>query len=169
MSGVRIPLPPFSHREKRHNSNRSMGGLPPLDVGCDSFYAVIQFSKLCIVSYRSALFQSSRSFVLPSPLRRPILPASRNMARGDLIWPAPIPQPSPATISSDYANGTWIDKTQIPPDKPAYSLRLAMTDLTEQRLHEMMESFATRAKGDPDHTRGKSGRLLSLIHGRGAR
>src|ERR1700730_5959302 len=23
-----------------------------------------------------------------------------------------------------YANGTWIDKTQIPPDKPAYSLRL---------------------------------------------
>ncbi len=35
-----------------------------------------------------------------------------------------------------YANGTWIDKTQLPPDKPAYSLRLAMTDLTEQRLHE---------------------------------
>ena len=26
-----------------------------------------------------------------------------------------------------YANGTWIDKTQIPPDKPAYSLRLAST------------------------------------------
>jgi len=38
-------------------------------------------------------------------------------------------------------NGTWIDKTQIPPDKPAYSLRLAMTDLTEQRLREMMESL----------------------------
>lgn len=41
-----------------------------------------------------------------------------------------------------YANGTWIDKTQIPPDKPAYSLRLAMTDLTEQRLHQLMESLA---------------------------
>jgi putative endopeptidase len=26
-----------------------------------------------------------------------------------------------------YANGTWIDKIQIPPDKPAYSLRLAST------------------------------------------
>ncbi|PYK32926.1 MAG: hypothetical protein DME58_04825 [Verrucomicrobia bacterium] len=38
-----------------------------------------------------------------------------------------------------YANGTWINKRQIPPDKPAYSLRLAMTDLTEQRLHEMFE------------------------------
>ena len=31
-----------------------------------------------------------------------------------------------------YANGTWIDKTQIPPDKAADPLRLAMTDLTEQ-------------------------------------
>src|SRR5450432_946266 len=41
-----------------------------------------------------------------------------------------------------YANGTWLDKTQIPPDKPAYSLRLAMTDLTEKRLHEMMETLA---------------------------
>lgn len=43
-----------------------------------------------------------------------------------------------------YANGTWLDKTRIPPDKPGYSLRLAMSDLTEQRLHEMMEN----AKGD---------------------
>jgi putative endopeptidase len=49
-----------------------------------------------------------------------------------------------------YANGTWLDKTQIPPDKPAYSLRLAMTDLTEQRLHELVESFSTeqKTKGD---------------------
>src|SRR6266478_7903531 len=54
-----------------------------------------------------------------------------------------------------YANGTWIDKTQIPPDKPAYSLRLAMTDLTEQRLHEMMEAFAT--KSDPATLEGKVG------------
>ena len=23
-----------------------------------------------------------------------------------------------------YANGTWLAKTQIPPDKPAYSLRI---------------------------------------------
>jgi putative endopeptidase len=48
-----------------------------------------------------------------------------------------------------YANGTWIDKTQIPPDKPAYSLRLAMTDLTERRLHDMMEALAASSKGDP--------------------
>lgn len=41
-----------------------------------------------------------------------------------------------------YANGTWLDHTPIPPDKPAVSLRLAMTDLTEQRLHQLMESAA---------------------------
>src|SRR5213082_4302059 len=47
-----------------------------------------------------------------------------------------------------YANGTWIDKTQIPSDKPAYSLRLAMTDITEQRLHEMMETLAANDQAD---------------------
>src|ERR1041385_5071557 len=52
----------------------------------------------------------------------------------------------PATKPGDdffrYANGRWIDRTQIPPDKPGYSLRLAMTDVTEQRLHDMFESLA---------------------------
>jgi putative endopeptidase len=48
-----------------------------------------------------------------------------------------------------YANGAWLDKTQIPPDKPAYSLRLAMTDLTEQRLHDMMEALAAKSNDHP--------------------
>jgi putative endopeptidase len=48
-----------------------------------------------------------------------------------------------------YANGTWIDKTQIPSDKPAYSLRLAMTDLTEQRLHDMMETLSAKPSDNP--------------------
>jgi putative endopeptidase len=43
-----------------------------------------------------------------------------------------------------YANGTWMDKTQIPPDKPGYSLRLAMTDLTEQRLKDILETAGTQ-------------------------
>src|SRR5215471_21355208 len=56
-----------------------------------------------------------------------------------------------------HANGTWLDKTQIPPDKPAYSLRLAMTDLTEQRLHEMMESFGARPNENPSTLEEKVG------------
>ncbi len=56
-----------------------------------------------------------------------------------------------------YANGTWIDKTQIPPDKPGYSLRLAMSDLTEQRLHEMLEAAATSGETPPVTLQGKVG------------
>ena len=56
-----------------------------------------------------------------------------------------------------YASGTWIDKTQIPPDKPAYSLRLAMTDLTEQRLHEMMESLGAKSNENPSTLEEKVG------------
>ena len=46
-----------------------------------------------------------------------------------------------------YANGTWLDKTQIPPDKSAYSMRIIMTDFTEQRLRELME--ASNPTGNP--------------------
>lgn len=41
-----------------------------------------------------------------------------------------------------HANGHWLDHTPIPADQPAVSLRLAMTDLTEQRLHGLMEAAA---------------------------
>ncbi|HEY4301905.1 MAG TPA: M13 family metallopeptidase [Candidatus Didemnitutus sp.] len=56
-----------------------------------------------------------------------------------------------------YANGAWIDHTVIPADKPMYSLRLAMTDLTEQRLHEMMEQEAAGPRHDPKTVGGKVG------------
>src|SRR5947209_14067127 len=41
-----------------------------------------------------------------------------------------------------YTNGAWLDRTRIPPDKPAFSLRILMTVRTEQRLHDMMEKAA---------------------------
>src|SRR3954452_4574693 len=55
------------------------------------------------------------------------------------------------------ANGTWLDHTQIPPDKSAYSLRLAMTDRTEQRLHEILEDAAKTAEPTPSTIEGKVG------------
>jgi len=64
-----------------------------------------------------------------------------------------------------YANGTSLDKTQIPPDRPAYSLRLAMTDLTEQRLHDMMESLGAKSNDNPRTLEEKVGRFLPLVHG----
>ncbi|MDQ3119719.1 MAG: M13 family metallopeptidase [Verrucomicrobiota bacterium] len=46
---------------------------------------------------------------------------------------------------------------QIPGDKPAYSLRLAMTDLTEQRLHDLLEAAAAKAAADPSTNEAKVG------------
>jgi putative endopeptidase len=56
-----------------------------------------------------------------------------------------------------FANGAWLDKTEIPADKPGYSLRLAMTDLTEQRLHELMEAAAAKNEREPRTLDGKVG------------
>jgi len=56
-----------------------------------------------------------------------------------------------------FANGAWLDRVQIPADKPAYSLRLAMTDLTEQRLHDLIEETAKKAEKKPATTEGKVG------------
>ena len=56
-----------------------------------------------------------------------------------------------------YANGTWLAHTTIPADKPGYSLRLAMTDKTEGRLHELMEAAAAKAANPPTDLEGKVG------------
>lgn len=56
-----------------------------------------------------------------------------------------------------YANGTWLDRTPIPADKAAVSLRLAMTDLTEQRLHTIMEAAAAHTTDQPATLQDKVG------------
>ncbi len=56
-----------------------------------------------------------------------------------------------------YANGVWLGRVQIPSDKSAYSLRLAMTDRTEQRLRTLMEGLASTASRSPQSIEGKVG------------
>ena len=56
-----------------------------------------------------------------------------------------------------YANGAWIDKTEIPADKAGISLRLAMTDRVEQRLRELMEASAANSGREPSTLEGKVG------------
>jgi putative endopeptidase len=56
-----------------------------------------------------------------------------------------------------YANGAWVARMPIPADKPAVSLRLAMTDKTEQRLHDLMENAAAQASHEPTTLEGKVG------------
>ena len=54
-----------------------------------------------------------------------------------------------------YANGAWLDRTTIPSDKPGWSLRLAMSDVVEARLHNLMEKAA--AKRETTSIEGKVG------------
>src|SRR5438270_11277690 len=56
-----------------------------------------------------------------------------------------------------YANGAWLDRVQIPADKPSYSLRLAMTDTVEERLHALMEETSAKVPEKPTTVEGKVG------------
>jgi|HubBroStandDraft_1064217.scaffolds.fasta_scaffold04445_8 putative endopeptidase len=56
-----------------------------------------------------------------------------------------------------YANGAWLDKTQIPADKPRYTFRMIMDDLIEQRLHELMERLAEKGTAEPSSLEEKVG------------
>jgi putative endopeptidase len=62
-----------------------------------------------------------------------------------------------------YANGAWVERTAIPADKPAYSLRLAMSDTVEQRLHAMLQSAAATASAKPDSIEGKVGAFYAAF------
>jgi putative endopeptidase len=53
-----------------------------------------------------------------------------------------------------YANGAWLDKAQIPADKPAVSFRLQMTDRAEGRIHDLLEAAKDKA---PTDLEGKAG------------
>jgi putative endopeptidase len=53
-----------------------------------------------------------------------------------------------------YASGAWLDRTEIPADKPMASLRYLMSDTIEARLHDLMEAAA---KSPPATLEGKVG------------
>ena len=56
-----------------------------------------------------------------------------------------------------FANGAWLDRMQIPPDKSGVSLRQMMSDVTEARLHQMMDQAAAHARHQPSDLEGKMG------------
>ena len=56
-----------------------------------------------------------------------------------------------------YANGTWLDHATIAPDKSANTLRLQMTDRTEERIHAILETAATGVPREPATLEGKAG------------
>lgn len=77
--------------------------------------------------------------------------------------PSPAPTPAPARTGLDmaamkpsinpgddffaYANGTWLDKTEIPADRSNYGNNAAMTELTLTRNKALVEEAMTAAPG----------------------
>src|ERR1700761_8020058 len=59
------------------------------------------------------------------------------------------PRTKPGDDFFRYANGAWLDRTPIPSDKPAISLRVYESDLAEARLHAIMEDAAGKAGHEP--------------------
>ena len=56
-----------------------------------------------------------------------------------------------------FANGSWLDKTTIPADKPSVSLRSQAAARTEVQLHELLEAAAANANHEPKTVEGKVG------------
>src|ERR1700722_15280375 len=56
-----------------------------------------------------------------------------------------------------YANGTWLDRTPIPGDKPGISLRIMMTDTVETRMNGLMAKAAASAGHEPSDLAGRVG------------
>jgi putative endopeptidase len=56
-----------------------------------------------------------------------------------------------------YANGAWLDQNQIAPDKTGNSLRMAMTERVEQRLHDLINAAAATSGHEPTTLDGKVG------------
>jgi putative endopeptidase len=67
------------------------------------------------------------------------------------------PNVKPGDDFNRYASGAWLARTQIPPDQPLASLRHLMSDITEARLHELMEKAAAAAPAQPVTLEQKAG------------
>jgi len=57
----------------------------------------------------------------------------------------------------EFANGAWLERTSIPPDKFATTRRLEMTDRIESRLRALLEASAAHAAHEPHDLEGKVG------------
>ncbi|MBL6854139.1 MAG: M13 family metallopeptidase [Alphaproteobacteria bacterium] len=56
-----------------------------------------------------------------------------------------------------FANGAWIDKAVIAPDKPSITLRLLAANQTEAHIHEILEAAAAHVAHQPTTVEGKVG------------
>ncbi len=59
----------------------------------------------------------------------------------------------------DYANGTAVSHIVIPPDRTSYGAFVVLADLSEKRVHEILDEAAAKASDTPTDSIGKAGAL----------
>jgi putative endopeptidase len=83
------------------------------------------------------------------------------------VWGFDLTAMDPSTKPGDdfnrYANGAWLDRTTIPPDKPIASLRYLMSDRTEDRLHDLLEKAAASHSSEPTTLSAKLGAFYAAF------
>jgi putative endopeptidase len=70
---------------------------------------------------------------------------------------------APGADFFQYANGAWLARTPIPPDKSSVSMGRLVAERTEAQLHEMMEDLAKTAGDAPADTEGKVGAFYAAF------
>ena len=68
---------------------------------------------------------------------------------------------SPGEDFFAYVSGKWAESTEIPSDRSSYGSFLALRDLSESRVHQLVESYKL---GDPA-TDGDAAKVAALYHG----
>jgi putative endopeptidase len=56
-----------------------------------------------------------------------------------------------------YANGQYLERAVIPPDRAGVSRRLEMTDRMEANVHQLLQQAASGVGEQPSDVRGKAG------------
>jgi putative endopeptidase len=53
----------------------------------------------------------------------------------------------------DFVNGTWVKNTQIPADRSSYGAFAVLRDLSDARLHKLVEGYAASDTAHPDRAK----------------
>jgi putative endopeptidase len=63
----------------------------------------------------------------------------------------------------DYADGTAVKEMVIPPDRTNYGAFIELADLSEKRVHQILEEAAAKANGQPGDPVGKAGAMYKAF------
>ncbi len=70
---------------------------------------------------------------------------------------------APGNSFFDFADGTAVNQIVIPPDRTNYGAFVALSDLSEQRVHDILNEASAKASDQPTEGIGKAGALFKAF------